>query len=63
MLLPAAQLYACVLTSTSLQPPPLHADDRLYLFMECMYGGELFDRIVDLGHFTEKMAQDVTFKL
>ena len=39
------------------------ADDRLYLFMECMYGGELFDRIVDLGHFTEKMAQDVSFKL
>ena len=39
------------------------ADDRMYLFMELMSGGELFDRIVDMGHFTEKMAQDVTFKL
>jgi len=38
-------------------------DDRMYLFMELMSGGELFDRIVDMGHFTEKMAQDVTFKL
>ena len=24
-------------------------DDRLYLFMELMSGGELFDRIVDMG--------------
>ena len=38
-------------------------DDKLYLFMELMSGGELFDRIVDMGHFTEAMAQDVTFKL
>ena len=43
--------------------PGSRADDRLYLFMECMYGGELFDRIVDMGHFTEKMAQDVCYKL
>ena len=38
-------------------------DDKLYLFMELMDGGELFDRIVEMGHFTEAMAQDVTFKL
>jgi len=38
-------------------------DDRLYLILELMSGGELFDRIVDQGHFTEKDAQKVTFKL
>jgi len=38
-------------------------DDRMYLFMELMTGGELFDRIVDMGHFTEKMAQDVVYNL
>jgi len=38
-------------------------DDRLYLVMELMPGGELFDTIVDLGHFTEEMAQSVCFKL
>jgi len=37
--------------------------DHMYFIMELMSGGELFDRIVSLGHFTEKMAQDVTFKL
>jgi len=38
-------------------------DDRMYLFLELMTGGELFDRIVDEGHFTEPMAQEATFKL
>ena len=38
-------------------------DDKLYLFLELMSGGELFDRIVDLGHFTEAMAADTTYKL
>jgi len=38
-------------------------NDRLYLVMELMEGGELFDKIVDMGHFTEKQAADVTFKL
>lgn len=38
-------------------------DDYLYLIMELMSGGELFDRIVDMGHFTEAMAADVTYKL
>lgn len=38
-------------------------DDRLYLVMELMGGGELFDTIVDLGHFTEDMTQVVCYKL
>mmetsp|Transcript_21563 Transcript_21563/g.45519 ORF Transcript_21563/g.45519 Transcript_21563/m.45519 type:complete len:317 (+) Transcript_21563:205-1155(+) len=39
------------------------ASNKLYLFMELMQGGELFDRIVDKGHFTEQDAMDVTIKL
>ena len=38
-------------------------DEKLFLFLEIMEGGELFDRIVDMGHFTEKDAQGVCFKL
>jgi len=38
-------------------------DDRMYLFLELMTGGELFDRIVEQGHFTEDQAADVTYKL
>ena len=38
-------------------------DERMYLFLELMTGGELFDRIVDQGFFTEDQAKDVTFKL
>ena len=38
-------------------------DTKLYLFMELCTGGELFDRIVALGHFSEAMAQNVTMKL
>jgi len=38
-------------------------EERMYLFMELMEGGELFDRIVAVGHFTEQDAQDVTYKL
>jgi len=38
-------------------------DERVYLFMELMDGGELFDRIVDKGHFTEQDAQDTVHKL
>eukprot|EP00966_Prymnesium_polylepis_P068281 1586534-Prymnesium_polylepis.1 len=38
-------------------------DERVYLFMELMDGGELFDRIVDIGHFTEKDAQGTCYKI
>ena len=38
-------------------------DDRMYLFLELMTGGELFDRIVDQGHFTEDQAKEATYKL
>jgi len=38
-------------------------DERMYLFLELMEGGELFDRIVDQGHYTEKEAAVTTYKL
>lgn len=38
-------------------------DDKVYLVMELLTGGELFDRIVDVGHFSEKDAAEMTTKL
>lgn len=38
-------------------------EKRIYFFMELMQGGELFDRIVDKGHFTEDDAIIVSIKL
>jgi len=38
-------------------------DKRMYFFMELMEGGELFDRIVAVGHFSEAEAKDLTYKL
>jgi len=38
-------------------------DERMYLFLELMEGGELFDRIVDQGHYTEEEAAQTTYKL
>jgi len=41
----------------------IDSPDKMYLVMEIMKGGELFDRIVDKGHFTEADAAGVTAKL
>jgi len=37
--------------------------DRVYLFMELMEGGELFDAIVAKGHYSEGDAQGISYKL
>jgi serine/threonine protein kinase len=37
--------------------------DFLYLVLEVLAGGELFDRIVDRGHYTEEDASRLTAKL
>ena len=37
--------------------------DFLYLVLEVLAGGELFDRIVDRGHYTEEDASKLTAKL
>ena len=33
-------------------------EDNIYLVMELMTGGELFDRVVDKEHYSEKEAAD-----
>lgn len=58
--MPLASMYQ---SSIAMADDAYETDDRMYLFLEIMEGGELFDRIVDMGHFTEKSAQDVTYKL
>jgi len=37
--------------------------ENLYLVMECMEGGELFDRVNELKQFSEKDAADVTWQM
>ena len=37
--------------------------DKVYLVLEEMHGGELFDRIVDQGGFSEKKARELFFNL
>uniref|UniRef100_A0A7S4RVJ7 Calmodulin n=1 Tax=Alexandrium monilatum TaxID=311494 RepID=A0A7S4RVJ7_9DINO len=39
------------------------SENQLRLVMECMEGGELFDRVVDLGHFSEKDAADAVWQI
>ena len=36
--------------------------DVVFLFLELCSGGELFDKIVEMGSFTEAMAAEVSFK-
>ena len=38
-------------------------EGRIYLFLELMSGGELFDQIIAMGNFTEPMAADLSWKL
>ena len=38
-------------------------EKNMYFIMELMSGGELFDRIVKIGSFTEKMAKELTVKM
>lgn len=35
---------------------------QVFLFLELMSGGELFDKIVEMGSFTESMAADVSYQ-
>ena len=37
--------------------------DKVYLVMEELHGGELFDRIIDLGSFKEKEAKEIFFNV
>eukprot|EP00929_Paragymnodinium_shiwhaense_P012914 TRINITY_DN120796_c0_g1_i1.p1 TRINITY_DN120796_c0_g1~~TRINITY_DN120796_c0_g1_i1.p1 ORF type:complete len:563 (-),score=150.17 TRINITY_DN120796_c0_g1_i1:273-1961(-) len=39
------------------------SDDRLSLVMECMEGGELFDRVVKLKTFSQKDAVEATYQM
>ena len=51
--------------------PPVHCaryeaketDTSVFLFLELMSGGELFDKIIEMGSFTESMAADISYKL
>lgn len=38
-------------------------DDTLHLVMECMEGGELFDRVTELKRFTERDAADAMWQM
>ena len=38
-------------------------DRRIYIIMECMQGGELFDYVVQKGTLTEEEAADVAVQL
>jgi serine/threonine protein kinase len=38
-------------------------EDRFYLIMEYLSGGDVFDRIVKMTHYTERDARDLTAKL
>eukprot|EP00747_Dinoflagellata_sp_TGD_P146976 gnl/TRDRNA2_/TRDRNA2_176747_c0_seq27.p1 gnl/TRDRNA2_/TRDRNA2_176747_c0~~gnl/TRDRNA2_/TRDRNA2_176747_c0_seq27.p1 ORF type:complete len:521 (+),score=112.15 gnl/TRDRNA2_/TRDRNA2_176747_c0_seq27:42-1565(+) len=39
------------------------SDDQLSLVMECMEGGELFDRVIEKKIFSEKDAADATYQM
>jgi len=39
------------------------SDDYLHLVMECMEGGELFDRVIELKRFSERDAADAVWQI
>jgi len=39
------------------------SDDHLHLVMECMEGGELFDRVIELKTFSESNAADAVWQM
>ncbi|CAJ1348617.1 unnamed protein product [Effrenium voratum] len=39
------------------------SEEQLYLVMECMQGGELFDRVVERKRFTEKDAAQAVYQM
>lgn len=39
------------------------SDENLYLVMECMEGGELFDRVTELKRFSERDAADAIWQM
>jgi serine/threonine protein kinase len=40
-----------------------HGDGRLYLVMELVRGGDLFDRIIDKGRYSEELARELVSSL
>ena len=41
----------------------VETEDALYLVMERLHGGELFDRLAEKGQYPEEKAREVTRRL
>lgn len=44
-------------------PLPRQTDQAVYLVMDLVSGGDLFDRIVEKGVYTEDLAQELLFRV